>query len=95
MGKKRKSYSPQFKAKVALAAVRQEKTLSQLSSQFKVHPVAIAKWKSRLLDQAADVFIDGRTQKHNDDPGVEELYQEIGRLKVELDWVKKKSQTLD
>ena len=95
MGKKRKSYSPQFKAKVALAAIRQEKTLSQLSSQFKVHPVAIAKWKSRLLDQAADVFIDGRTQKHNDDPGVEELYQEIGRLKVELDWVKKKSQTLD
>ena len=95
MGKKRKSYSPQFKAKVALAAVRQEKTLSQLSSQFKVHPVAIAKWKSRLLEQAADVFIDGRTQKHNDDPGVEELYQEIGRLKVELDWVKKKSQTLD
>jgi len=95
MGKKRKSYSPQFKAKVALSAIRQEKTLSQLSAQFKVHPVAIARWKAHLLDQASAVFIDGRTQKQNDDPTVEELYQEIGRLKIELDWVKKKSQALD
>ena len=73
MGKKRKSYSPSFKAKVALAAIRQEKTLSQLSAQFKVHPVAIARWKAHLLDQAAEVFIDGRTQKPSDDPTVEEF----------------------
>jgi len=89
MGKKRKSYSPSFKAKVALAAIRQEKTLSQLSAQFKVHPVAIARWKAHLLDQAAEVFIDGRTQKPSDDPTVEEFDQEIGRLKIELDGVKK------
>jgi transposase-like protein len=95
MAKKRTNYPPQFKAKVALAAVRQEKTLSQLAAQFKVHTTAIAKWKARLLEQAVDVFIDGRTQKKNDNPTTEELYQEIGRLKVELDWVKKKSQELD
>jgi transposase-like protein len=95
MSKKRTNYTAPFKAKVALAAIRQEKTLSQLAAQFKVHPVAIAKWKARLLEQAADVFVDGRTQKKNDNPTTEELYQEIGRLKVELDWVKKKSQELD
>jgi transposase-like protein len=95
MGKKRVQYTAAFKAKVALAAIRQEKTLSQLAAQFKVHPVAIAKWKARLLEQADEVFIDGRTQKKNDDPNVNELYQEIGRLKVELDWVKKKQQELD
>ena len=96
MSKKRTHYTAEFKAKVALAAVRQEKTLSQLAAQFKVHPVAIAKWKARLLEQAADVFVDQRTQKKNDNPSVEELYQEIGRLKIELDWTKKKkSQEFD
>jgi transposase-like protein len=95
MPKKRTTHTPMFKAKVALAAVRQDKTLSQLAAQFKVHPTAIAKWKARLLEQAADVFIDGRAKKKNDDPNIEELYQQIGRLKVELDWTKKKSQELD
>ena len=95
MSKKRTNYTPQFKAKVALAAVRQEKTLSQLAAQFKVHPVAIAKWKTRLLEQAADVFTDGRTQKKNNDPTVEELFQKIGRLEIENDWLKKKSHELD
>ena len=89
------THTPAFKAKVALAALRQEKTLSQLAAQFKVHPTAIAKWKARLFEQAADVFVDGRTKKKSDDPDIEELYQQIGRLKVELDWVKKKSQELD
>ncbi len=94
MVKKRVNYTPQFKAKVALAAHKQEKTLSQLAAQFKVHPTVIAKWKARLLEQSPEIFIDGRTQKKNDDPTVEQLYQEIGRLKVELDWLKKKSQEL-
>ena len=95
MSTKRTNYTPQFKAKVALAAVRQEKTLSQLAAQFKVHPVAIAKWKARLLEQAADVFIDGRTQKKDDNPTVEELFQKIGRLEIENDYLKKKSHELD
>ena len=94
MVKKRTSYSPQFKAKVALAAVRQEKTLSQLAAQFKIHPVAISKWKAQLLAQAADVFIDGRTKKKADDPTTDELFQKIGRLEIENDWLKKKSEEI-
>jgi transposase len=95
MSKKRTTHTPMFKAKVALAAVRQDKTLSQLAAQFKVHPTAIAKWKAKLLEQATDVFIDGRTKKKSDDSAVYELFQKIGRLEVENDWLKKKSQELD
>jgi transposase-like protein len=95
MSKKRTIHTPAFKAKVALAAVRQEKTLSQLAAQFKVHPTAIGKWKAQLLEQASDVFIDKRAKKKNDDPTVDDLFQKIGRLEVELDWLKKKSEEFD
>jgi transposase-like protein len=92
----RKQYSPQFKARVALEAIRGEKTLSQLGSQFKVHPMQIAKWRKAAIDQLPDLFVDGRSRK----PAATEadsdaLYQEIGRLKVELDWLKKKVGMLD
>ena len=87
----RKQYSPQFKARVVVEAIRGEKTLGQLGSQFKVHPMQIAKWRKAAIDQLPDLFVDGRTRKA---AGTEadrgELYQEIGRLKVELDWLKKK-----
>jgi putative transposase len=92
----RKQYSPQFKAKVALEAIRGEKTLSQLGSQFKVHPMQIAKWRKSAMDQLPELFVDGRTRKASSaetDSGA--LYQEIGRLKVELDWLKKKVGMLD
>ena len=95
MSKKRKSYSAAFKAKAALAAQRQDKTISQLAAQFKVHPIVISRWKAQLLDHAEEVFQDKRSQKKSDAPTHDELYQEIGRLKVELDWVKKKSELLD
>jgi transposase-like protein len=92
----RKQYSPQFKARVALEAIRGEKTLNQLGSQFKVHPIQIAKWRKSAIEQLPDLFVDGRTRKA---AGVEAdndaLYQEIGRLKVELDWLKKKVGVLD
>ena len=92
----RKQYSPQFKARVALEAIRGERTLSQLGSQFKVHPMQIAKWRKAAIDQLPDLFVDGRTRKPagtEADSGA--LYQEIGRLKVELDWLKKKVGMLD
>jgi transposase-like protein len=95
MGKKRITHTAAFKAKVALAAQKQDKTISQLAAQFKVHPTVISRWKTQLLDNAETVFQDGRAKKKSDDPSVEELYQKIGRLEVELDWVKKKSQELD
>ena len=92
----RKQYSPQFKARVALEAIRGEKTLSQLGSQFKVHPMQIAKWGKAAIDQLPDLFVDGRTRKPNStETDSDALYQEIGRLKVELDWLKKKVGMLD
>ena len=88
MSKKRKTYSATFKAKVALAAQRQDKTISQLAASqkrlhSKVHPIVISRWKAQLLDNAEQVFQDKRTKKKSDDRTHDELYQEIGRLKVE------------
>jgi putative transposase len=87
----RKHYSPKFKAKVALEAIRGERTLSQLASQFHVHPVQISQWRKTALAQLPDLFLDGRKRSARDgDVEKDALYEEIGRLKVELDWLKKK-----
>ncbi len=58
----RKQYSPKFKARVAVEAIRGEKTLSQLGSQFKVHPIQIAKWRKSALEQLPELFVDGRNE---------------------------------
>jgi transposase len=92
----RKQYSASFKARVAVEAIRGEKTLSQLGSQFKVHPMQIAKWRKSALEQLPDLFVDGRTRKdRSGEANRDALYEEIGRLKVELDWLKKKTGMLD
>jgi len=91
MATTRKQYSPKFKAKVAVEAIRGERTLSQLASQFHVHPVQIGQWRKTALEQLADLFMDGRKSKRADsEVETDALYEEIGRLKVELDWLKKK-----
>ncbi len=59
----RKQHSPSFKARVAIEAIRGEKTLSQLGSQFKVHPIQIAKWRKSAVEQLQELFVDGRTRK--------------------------------
>lgn len=92
----RKQYSPKFKARVAIEAIRGEKTLSQLGTQFKVHPIQIAKWRKAALEQLPELFVDGRRSKaRNGESDRDALYEEIGRLKVELDWLKKKVGLLD
>jgi len=92
----RKQHSPKFKAHVVTEAIRGEKTLSQLGSQFKVHPIQIAKWKKSAMEQLPELFVDGRTRKSQpQEAGNNALYEEIGRLKVELDWLKKKVGMLD
>ena len=91
----RKTYSPKFKARVAIEAMRGDKTLSQLGSQFKVHPMQIAKWRKAALDQLPELFVDGRRKASNGTVDHPALYEEIGRLKVELDWLKKKAGMLD
>jgi transposase-like protein len=92
----RKQHSPQFKARVVIEAIRGQKTLSQLASQFKVHPIQIAKWRKAALEQMPELFVDGRTRKlRSGETDNNALYEEIGRLKVELDWLKKKVGMLD
>jgi len=92
MKKKRTKHNPEFKAKVALEAVKTEKTIAQLSSEFGVHPNQITQWRRRLLDEIPDIFSRKRKKKETDAETLQsELYRQIGQLKVELDWLKKKS----
>jgi transposase-like protein len=91
MSKRRINYSSSFKAKVALAAVCQERTISELSSQFHVHPNQISKWKAVLLSNIEILFQDGRQRKPQDEVDINELYSKIGRLEMENDFLKKKS----
>jgi len=92
----RKQYGPKFKARVAIEAIRGEKTRNQLGSQFWVHPVQIAHWRKAALEQLEEIFVDGRKRKAREgEVDQDALYEEIGRLKVELDWVKKKAGMLE
>ena len=97
MAKRRKRHSATLKAKVALAAIKERKTVSELASQHGVHPTQIHHWKRRLLEGAADVFEDGCSTKQEAESGRREaeLYQQIGRLNMELEWLKKKVAQLD
>lgn len=88
---KRRNFSSGFKAKVALAAMRVDRTIPELAAEYGVHPVVISKWKKQLLDSASIVFEDGRKKSSENDCEAEKLYEEIGRLKMQLEWVKKKS----
>ena len=95
MTRKRRTHGAALKAKVALAAVRGDKTTAQLASQFEVHTSQVTAWKKRLLEGLPDIFADGR-QKTSDDQSAneQELYEQIGRLTVEVEWLKKKSAQL-
>ena len=90
MSKKRNRYTPEFKAKVALAALIEEETVSGLAARFEVHPTMINNWKRALLDGAAEVFSKGHSSRKQNEAQVDDLYRQIGRLKVENDFVSKK-----
>jgi transposase len=90
MSKKRKQYSPSFKAKVALAAVKNEETVAELAARFKIHPTLINNWKRALLDGAVDVFDKGHKSRKQTDAKIDELYRQIGKLKVDRDFLSKK-----
>jgi transposase-like protein len=94
MGRKRRVFGSSFKAKVALAAVRGDKTTAELASEHQVHASQVAAWKQQLLDQAAELFEDGRRKRHEEAAQEQELYEQIGRLKMEVEWLKKKSAPL-
>ena len=96
MGKTRKNYSSAFKAKIALEAIKKEKTMAQLSSEYGVHANQINLWRKRLLEELPEIFSKKRQRKEKDNKDLQdELYRQIGQLKVELDWLKKKSALFD
>jgi len=83
-----------FKARIALAALKGDKTLAELASQFGVHATQISTWKQRLLEGVPDLFEDRRRKQRSEDSHQEELFEQIGRLKMEVEWLKKKSAQL-
>jgi transposase-like protein len=93
MAKKRSPRSAGFKAKVALAAVSERETVAQLAQKFGVHPTQVHAWKKQLVGNAADLFEDGRSVRRQAAQQAQEaeLFEQIGRLKMELEWLKKKA----
>jgi transposase len=96
MSNKRKQYSPAFKAKVALDAVRGEKTVSELASGYSLHPTVINNWKRQLLEGASDLFESSRKPPADasQQTQIDELYRQIGQLKVERDFLASRSAQL-
>jgi len=83
----RTHYSAEFKAKVALAAITGQKTLSELASEYKVHPTQISNWKQELIENASDLFGKGKKKEVNHEAEVAELHRVIGKLKAENDFL--------
>ena len=96
MTKKRKKYSQQFKFKVALEAIKELKTINEIASAYDVHPTQVKSWKKQLLAEGATVFGQKVAQQLREQEAREtELYEQIGRLKMELEWLKKKAAQFD
>jgi transposase-like protein len=90
--KTRKTYSAEFKAKLALEVIKGNRTLAEIASEAQVHPNLLTQWKRQLLESLPSVFSDKRVQENKEQEALtDQLYQQIGQLKVELDWLKKKS----
>jgi len=90
MSKRRNRYSAEFKAKVALAALRNDETMAELATRFGVHPTMINAWKRALVESAAEVFEKGHKSKKQNETQVDELYRQIGKLQVERDFLSRK-----
>jgi transposase-like protein len=90
MSNKRKKYGAEFKAKVALAAIKNEETIAELAQRFGVHPTMINTWKKALIDSAGDIFDKHQKSRKNQSAAVDELHRQIGRLKVENDFLSRK-----
>ena len=94
MARKRRDIGAALKAKVALAAAKGDRTTAQLATRFDVHTSQVTAWKKRLLTGVPDLFADGRSRKEASSPDEQELYEQIGRLKMEVEWLKKKATQL-
>ena len=91
MPRKRRTFTAAFKAKIALEAIREIKTSAALASEYKVHPNQISQWKKELLSNASDVFSSDKKKDTQDRNEISaSLYEEIGRLKMDIKWLEKK-----
>jgi transposase len=92
MGKQRRQFTGAFKAKIALEAIKGQRTVQELATGYGVHPNQITKWKKQLIAAAGDVFSGARERRDfGEELEKDELYRQIGKLQVELDWLQKKS----
>jgi len=89
MSKKRRNHSATFKAKVALDAIKGEKTLSELASQYELHPTQIQQWKKKLLEGSKDVFGSSEKEQKHVESEIKELHAKIGQLTMERDFLAK------
>lgn len=96
MSLQRKQHSAEFKAKVALAAIREEGTASELGSRFEIHPTMVNKYKTQAVNELAQLFADRRVknerqnERQNEQPLIDQLYRKIGQLEMDLEFLKKK-----
>ena len=91
----RKKYNAAFKAKVALELVKGQNTLNEIATKYGVHPTMITRWKKQLIDNLPEIFSkNGQKKEQATQELIASLYQKIGQLEVELDWLKKKSEIL-
>ena len=96
MAAQRKQYSADFKARVALEALKGHQTMNELVSRYGVHPTQIATWKKQLQNELPQIFSNRREKRDQDQEALQaQLCQQIGQLKVELDWLKKKAEFID
>ena len=92
MTKQRRQFSAKFKFQVALEALKELKTINEIASQYEVHPTQVKQWKKQLQADGADIFNEQAAKQHQVQAGMEaNLYEQIGRLKMEVDWLKKKA----
>jgi transposase-like protein len=90
--RKRRVFEGAFRAKVALAAYKGDQTLSELAARFEVHPNQVSTWRKELVERAGELFADRRAKKDDaTEVAPDQLYAEIGRLRMELEWLKKKA----
>jgi transposase-like protein len=91
MTMQRRQHSGEFKAKVVLEAIRGEHTINEIAAEYGVHPIQITQWKKTALEELPGLFSSRRGTRHKEEEALKAaLYQQIGQLKVELDWLKKK-----
>ena len=93
--RRRKRHGADFKARVALEAIKEQRTVNEIAALYEVHPVQVSQWKKQAREGLVELFSTGRVRDEKDDEDLRDrLYQEIGQLKVELDWLKKKFRLL-